>query len=84
MRNPKAEWDSGYPHYLYSPCGPDLHFFAYAVLHPGKIPVEGTPHDVPGPKIFNEKFFWDLDDGGHSDKVGKPLKASSAGRWGRS
>ncbi|MBU4233284.1 MAG: hypothetical protein L6277_12145 [Desulfobacterales bacterium] len=43
------------------------------------LPVTG-----PAQKFSYEKFFWYLDDGGHSDKVGKSLKAPSNGRWGPS
>ena len=46
---------------------------------------KNTPPDgTQAQKFSHEKFFWDLDDGGHRAKVGKPLKASSDGRWSRS
>jgi hypothetical protein len=64
---------------------PDLHIFVYTVFVPlGDPGLEHPPGWDPAQKFSYEKFFRDLDDGGHSDKVGKPLKASSNGRWGPS
>ena len=55
-------------------------FFPQQKAWSKKPPPDGTQAQ----KLSHEKFFWDLDDGGHRGKVGKPLKASSDGRWGRS
>jgi hypothetical protein len=73
------------PPVLYACPGPYAIFSAYTgFILRGDPGGRHPPGWDPSQKFSYKKFFRDLDDGGHSDEVGKPLKGSSNGNWGRS